>query len=467
MARPRKFSLTALLDSSLTAVFVIDSDRMLRFVSPGMELLTGWKADDLVGLRCERSAPGSNDPLAFVSNALAPPMACLSGEIHTQDAVIPSRKGAAVGLSLTFLPLRQEAAVDLSILVVAEPRSAAASRRSMSRDDTVSRQLYAEINALRLDLRRRFGSDSYIGHSESIRKALRQAELVGQTGSTFLICGPEGSGRRHLAGLIHGRSTKAEASLAVIDCHLLRPADLLGTLHDLRTVAATTNPLPHHRTGMLLLTGVDRLPREVQQWMMKEGRVFEDQFCVGATTSMSPEALNRSQLLLPEIESLVSSVVIRLESLHERGDDILLLAQHFVEESRRDHRTTADSLSEDVRRALRNYRWPGNVRELRTVISAACRQSKLAELRADDLPFSFRVGMDSQRNPIPADAAAISLESLLQRFEVDVITTALASCDGNKAEAARRLGMTRPRFYRRLQALGLESVSDVPQDQHE
>lgn len=451
-------------------MIVMDAGSVIRFVSSGMEALTGWKPDELIDLRCDRSAPKSSEPLSPVANALAPPAACRAGHVQQQNAVLPHRKGSAVGVALTFVPLQQEDEPNPAILVVAELRTseftgagagAGAGRRTGGVTHSVSRELFAEINALRLDLRRRFGADSYLGRSESVRKALRQADLLVQSRSSFLICGPEGSGRRHLARLIHGRSTTAEFSLAVVDCHLLRSEDLMGILHDLRSTVFSKSTLSHQRTGMLLLTSLDRLPREVQQWMLGDGRVFEQDVWVAATTDLSAEEFLHSPNVIPDIASLLSTVVICLEPLHNRGEDVLLLAQHFVEECRRDQRSTAETLSAEVHRELLNYRWPGSVREMRATIAAACQQSTNSELQVADLPFSFRVGTDAQRYPDPQNSEPVSLETLLHRFESDVITAALASCQDNKTEAARRLGMTRPKLYRRMQALGLEPSADA------
>tara|TARA_B100001939_G_C16781800_1_gene547339 strand:- start:490 stop:849 length:360 start_codon:yes stop_codon:yes gene_type:complete len=117
-------------------------------------------------------------------------------------------------------------------------------------------------------------------------------------------------------------------------------------------------------------------------------------------------------------------------------------------------------MSDEFVQKLQFYRWPGNIRELRQVISEACQNSFSSVLEPDDLPFSFRAGMQSQQLPDLPSPAVTSLEELLRRFERDVLTQTLEACSGNKAEAARRLGMTRPRLYRRLRSLGMEDDDD-------
>jgi DNA-binding NtrC family response regulator len=94
---------------------------------------------------------------------------------------------------------------------------------------------------------------------------------------------------------------------------------------------------------------------------------------------------------------------------------------------------------------------------LRQVIVDACQNSFNAELTIDDLPFSFRAGVDAQQLPsLPAETE-LSLDQILQKFETDVLLKTLAACRGNKADVARRLGMTRPKLYRRLKTLGIDT----------
>ena len=161
--------------------------------------------------------------------------------------------------------------------------------------------------------------------------------------------------------------------------------------------------------------------------------------------------------LLPEFAAVSTALEIHLPGLHERGNDVNLLAQHFVEHCKRTLETSAETLSEDVLEQLQFYRWPGNVRELRQVIVDACQNSFDVELRTEDFPFAFRAGLEAQQLPSVPEETETSLEELLRKFETDVLLKTLAACRGNKADAARRLGMTRPRLYRRLKALGIDS----------
>ncbi len=469
MGRHRRLPLLQLIEGGQTALLVIDNDRAIRMVNPGIQRLIGWTAEDLEDVRCDRGAPSTAVPIDTVATALAPPAECWAGQVMTQMTVLPHRSGAICRLTVTFVPLQQSDGLTAAVLIVLteptdQPRFPGAGAdlgHGSAGDASAGRHLHAEISALRLDLRRRFRQDSFIGRCPEILRALRQAEVVGDTRCSFALIGPEGSGRRHLARLIHGRSSRSAGSFAALNCHLLTSAMLLTTIHQLRTDSESdAGTAPHRQTGLLLLCGIERLAQEVQLWFLQHGRLDDGALWLGATSDQSLTVLEKSGNLLPELAARLTTMEIHLPPLHDRGDDVLLLVQQFIEENRRDHRTAAERAAGDVASELRTYRWPGQVRELKAMIASACQQCRTAEIQTADLPFGFRVGRDAQRYPVLPESATVSLENLLQHFERDVIHAALRGCRDNKAEAARRLGLTRPKLYRRMQALGLETDVD-------
>lgn len=460
MGRGRRFSLPQLLDESQSALLVLDERRQIRFVSPGLEQLTGWQPADLLGQICERGAPRSGSLVELLLNSLAPAADAWSGSLQLLDTVVPHRNGTTLTVRLACLPLRHTAVSPAAVLISLQPVPPGSAAEQPRR--SVSQQLYAEIHALRLDMRRRLGSPACLGNSPPMRKAARQAELLSQSRAHFVITGPPGSGRRHLARLIHAASHSAESSLAIVSCQLLTTEVLLTTLYQLRQQSSRANSAPHQKTGLLLLTDIDSLPPEAQQWLITHHNPSSGPLWLAATSCTDPRQLRQTGQLLPELADMLTTVEIRLPPLHDRGDDVLLLSQQFVDEQRRDQRTLPEHLAADVQRAFLQYRWPGQVRELRQVLEAACRTARTAELQLSDLPFTFRTGQDAQRQPLTVTGPALPLETLLQTYEAELITSTLDDCQGNKTEAARRLGLTRPKLYRRMTALGLATEDGEP-----
>lgn len=418
-----------------------------------MHDLAGWSADDLLELKCDRAAPAASagSAIEILCNVLAAPAACWSGEIIHERAVLPHRDGRILQVELSFIPLRNPDGEVVGILI---PAASGASLGPESHRPSLTRSLHAEINALRLDMRKRFSAATLIGSCPAVVRALRQADCVAQTGCGFTITGPEGAGRQHLARLIHARSAISASSLAILDCSLLSPSALLATLKQLQDSGQTVSGMAYQTAGMLLLINVDRMPRETQARLLLSSPHGKLKLRIGATAEFSLTAY--PDLLLPELAELLTTIEIHLPPLHNRGDDILLLSEQFIQESRRDRQTSAERLSADVRKQFLDYRWPGQVRELRTVVTAACLQCRRTEIHVEDLPFGFRIGQDAQRYSIQPPRTIRSLEDAVQQYERELIERTLDDCLGNKAEAARRLQLTRPRLYRRMAALGMD-----------
>jgi DNA-binding NtrC family response regulator len=450
-ARRKRNLLDFILSDSTSAICVLDADRRLRFFSQGMEAQTGWSADEVEGLMCDPSVRDLPTPIDLLTSTLAPTLTVLAGQLQSVQAVLPTSKSGLRHTRLTFIPvLDADKAVTRILIVSTEDKRATFPQASLSQ------KLHAEITSLRLEFRRRFSGESYIGNSTAIRKALDQAQLLQDSKLGYCIVGPSGTGRRHLAKLIHVGGRLHESSVVALDCRLLAADQLLTTLGQLHQLGRDQSLPSHQHAGTLVLVDVDRCPGEVQQWVLES----RDEFSKVRLVGISEQPLQDVQTagwLTPAFADLFSALQLVLPPLHERGDDVNLLAQHFVGHCRRTLETSAEALSAEVLAELQFYRWPGNIRELRQVIVDACQNSFNAELTIDDLPFSFRAGVDAQQLPsLPAETE-LSLDQILQKFETDVLLKTLAACRGNKADVARRLGMTRPKLYRRLKTLGIDT----------
>ena len=459
MARRKRNLLDSTLVQSDAIACVLDAERRIRFVTPGLTEQTGWSAESVEGLLCNPVLSDGADQAEFLTAALAPPACVMEGTPCSIEAVLPRRGRSWESLTgspvtLTFMPLTDEHGNISRIIIVARknPQRAATA-------PPMTQRLHAELTALRLEFRRRHGEGTWIGTSTAASLALKQGQMLSRSECDYEITGPTGSGRKHLAGLIHTMGQQAETSFVCLECRLLTAPQLLDALRQLRQASADATASPG-RVGTLVLLEADRCPREIQEWILNQ--ISDERMSVRlvAVTKNSFDEAEHAGWVLPKFRLLFSAVRIQLPPLHHRTDDVLLLAQYFIEDSQRHQDTSAESMSDEFVRELLFYRWPGNVGELRRVISEACQNSFAGVLEPDDLPFAFRAGIQAQQLPDLPDPAVTSLEDLLKRFETDVLTQTLDACGGNKAEAARRLGMTRPRLYRRLRSLGLEGDDD-------
>lgn len=449
-SRRRRILLDSILSSTSSAVCVLNEDRHIRFCSPGMLALSGFREDELEGLVCLPGIAPLKTAIEYFASAIAPPHKVLQGQIHIQRTVLPYADGTTGRHDVCHVPILDAANQVCCIVVLTMSVDTATESPSIP----FAKSLHAEISALRLQFRQRYHNDSFLGNHPLIRLALEQASLLKTSECGYTIIGPPGSGRRHLAHMIHVNGRHADTSFIPVDCRLLTATNLLDNLRHLKRSRQESHA-PHESVGTILFIDVDQLPREVQQWVLDNLQKDTANVRFVGTSQVRLQDVETQEWMIPDFRRLLSTIEVRIPSLHQRGEDVLLLAQHFVETCQHTDKTSAEGLSPEVQRRLLSYRWPGNVRELRQVVIAACESCFEVELKPEHLPFAFRAGLDAQQLP-PTPAIGIhSLDDILKQFETDVLKQTLEGCDGNKAEAARRLGLTRPRFYRRLEALGL------------
>jgi DNA-binding NtrC family response regulator len=148
----------------------------------------------------------------------------------------------------------------------------------------------------------------------------------------------------------------------------------------------------------------------------------------------------------------LSTLVIELPALNERRDDIPLLAQAFVEEMNAEGKQQRSGFTPEALDLLTAYPWPENADELAVVVREASRRAGGPLIAASDLPRKIHLAADAAAHP-PMREQSIVLPDFLDRIEAELIERALRQTKGNKAQAARLLGINRPRLLRRLTQL--------------
>jgi DNA-binding NtrC family response regulator len=173
-----------------------------------------------------------------------------------------------------------------------------------------------------------------------------------------------------------------------------------------------------------------------------------------AATHRDLKAMVESGTFREDLLYRLNIIPIELPPLRERLADILPLAEHFLAEAST-HRSRDMRLSAPAQRLLLGYSWPGNVRELRNAIERAGALAPGPSITAGDLDFLSTKPDDSQ-SPLSAGFFEMSLQDAVESLEREMITHALKLADNNRADAARRLGISRQTLYAKLAALKLE-----------
>jgi transcriptional regulator with PAS, ATPase and Fis domain len=283
---------------------------------------------------------------------------------------------------------------------------------------------------------------------------------------SVLIGGETGTGKELLARAIHYASPRGAAPFIEINCAAI-PANLLESElfgHEkgafTGAVAARAGLMELAHGGTLFLDEVGSLPLELQPKLLRalEGREIRrvgglvtrhvDIRLIGATHVDLAAAVRRGEFR-EDLYYRLQVVVLTLPPLRDRDGDVELLAETFLTRLATSYGLPVPPLGAEAKAALRAHRWPGNVRELRNTIERALVLSPPGTLRTEELaaPKEPAVGPDPSGLPFPTDLATLTRAAVVRM---------LGLTGGNKSEAARRLGISRPRLQRLLDGLNDE-----------
>ena len=200
------------------------------------------------------------------------------------------------------------------------------------------------------------------------------------------------------------------------------------------------------------------LPRDLQERLAAS---LDTPVRLLATTALDPKSALESEQLRPELYFALTTLVVRLQPLRERRDELPALAQHLLERANQRGGKQKTGFSPQALSALMAYDWPGNLRELARVIDHAHSVGDEPLVAVEDLPASIRGHLGGGFSPPPQPNPIKPLDELLTEVERRLIETAFRQARGNKSRAAELLGISRPRLYRRIKELNLPDDEPV------
>lgn len=333
------------------------------------------------------------------------------------------------------------------------------------------RRLREEVKRLTEEARtaRTFGE--LIGQSSAMRRVYDLIHRVSGTDSSVLVTGESGTGKELVARALHTESQRANRPFVAINCAAV-PANLLeselfGHVKGAFTDAKSSRRGLFERAngGTVLLDEIGEMPVEMQPKLL---RVLQERKLrpVGGSVELSFDtrilaATNRD--LQSEVEDgrfredlyyRLNVVEIHVPALRSRGNDVLLLAQHFVTELAERMNKPVSGITSEAARKLLDYDWPGNVRELQNAIERAVALTRFDRITVEDLPERIGTYQSTRIAPIDMDAEHVLT---LQELEKRYIERVLKAVGGNKTRAARLLGLDRRTLYRKLERYEAES----------
>ena len=313
-----------------------------------------------------------------------------------------------------------------------------------------------------------------VGDCAKMRELRQMIQTVAPTDARTLILGESGTGKELVAGALHGLSKRHNASYARINCaaipETLLESELFGHEKGAFTGAIRQKPgrVEEADGGTLFLDEIADMSRPLQAKLL---RFLEDgSFTrVGGTQELRVSvrllaATNRDIVqairennFREDLFHRLNVVQFRIPPLRERGDDVLLLAEHFLRHFNTNMNRGVRSLSRGARQKLLAHHWPGNVRELRNVIERALILETTPEIQAANLP-DFDVASRLHRAvelPDQPPVAVQPLDELLADYERKLILGILEQHQFNIGRAADRLRLSRHALRYRMQRLNI------------
>jgi len=296
-----------------------------------------------------------------------------------------------------------------------------------------------------------------IGDSAAMGRVIRAIDKAAATAATVLISGESGTGKELVARAIHYRGPRAAAPFVPVNCgaipDTLFESELFGHVRGAFTGAAETRAgfFQTADGGSIFLDEIGETSAAMQVKLL---RVLQDKEVrmVGssrprtvdvrilAATNKRIDDLVRKQAFREDLFFRVSVIEIDLPPLRERGDDILLLANHFLDKHAGEEERDKPRFSDDALELLSGYHWPGNVRELENLVQRLVVMCDGSVIDIPDLPPHMRFSARHRAG----------LNRTLAEVEAEHIRNVLASVDGNKTRCAEILGIDRKTLREKL-----------------
>jgi DNA-binding NtrC family response regulator len=336
------------------------------------------------------------------------------------------------------------------------------------------RRLVARNRELEARLEGRREGPELIGHAPAMRRLVRTIESLRNNESHVLIQGESGTGKELVARALHAASRRRDGPFVPVDCGALPESviesELFGHERGAFTGAVGAPGLFRMaQGGTLFLDEIGEIPLAMQAKLLRALQ-YKEVRAVGAAAPVSVDirvvtATHRDLAAMVETGRFRMDLyyrlhVVRLEipPLRDRIEDVPLLVQHFLDKhARRGEPVTVD---EDGLERLMSHDWPGNVRELENVIESALALARGPRLRAADLPIGRGRGASATASRAVGEPAPVGLPLSLEAYERSALERALREAGGNATDAARRLGIGRSTFYRKLGKHGLRVAGE-------
>ncbi len=442
--------LSQIVSAMADGVFTLDQKGRISSWNPAMERITGYSSSEVLGhtcsiLQCSRCF-GKECPNGFEACGIL-----VHGKGEDNECFVRHRDGYDVPVIKRARAVRDERG---KIIGIVETLT----------DMTELNKARRKVEEAYRKLGEKFCFDKIIGKSRAMQKVFAAIEAAAASNATVLIQGESGTGKELVASAIHFNSLVKDGPFVVVNCSAL-PETLLESELFGHAKGSFTGAIRDRKGrfeeadgGTIFLDEIGELTPLIQVKLLRvlqereiervgESRRRKVSIRVIAATNRDLFKLVQEGMFRQDLYYRLKVFPIYLPPLRERKDDIPLLINNFIEEQNRKTGKNITGLSHHAMRAVMDYGWPGNVRELENAIEHAFVLCNGRQVELDDLPMEIRQLMievkcngqyDFYRRPTRKPVKLTRQELLLL----------LEECGWNKAEVARRVGLSRTAIWK-------------------
>ena len=428
-------NLTRVLDSLQEGIIAHDLDRNVFFFNRTAEAITGYRREDILFRDCHEAfgTPFCSGECHFCGEGVPPT------DVAKKALTITTKTGEQRRIEMTTVMMRDEND---------EPFGVLASFKDLT--DLINLQIRAG------DIR---SFSNIIGQDIKMLQVFQQIKDVSAYDYPVHIFGETGTGKELVASAIHNESPRAGEPFVPINCGAL-PESLIeselfghvkgsfsGAIRDKKGRFELADG------GTIFLDEVAELSKLMQVKLLRflQDGTFErvggertqrvDVRVISATNKDLMEEIHNDRFR-EDLYYRLNVIPVNLPPLRDRRTDIPLLVTHFLKEAGRRHESTTSTITDEAMGAMMDYSWPGNVRELQNAVQFSIVKSSRDIIKKGDLPLEI-----SRLTPTEGPRRSRS-----GKLDVESVQTALKTTGGNKAKAAKLLGVGRATLYRFLGA---------------
>lgn len=442
---PTARGLTRAFDACQDAIWILSADHHLLWLN---EACAAWLSVDpgqLVG-RIATASSISDDPLDKLAASLASPAAMDRVSLQCEHCHPPN----AASRLVRYLRIGAgESAIVMASTGVELALAVDAEQQELSRVRAKIHQWRKRDAA--------WGGIVAAGASRAAKRVRAQIQLAVSSREHVALVGPQGCGAEAISRRIHALSSSAAATIPKLTHEPLVVID--GPLMDAELLDASLSPAAAHLGGesveerarvvTLLLRGLDETPLDVQQRIDQFISEHAASVRVLAILQRSIEQATHDDKLILSLAAKLDVLSIQIHSLASRVEDIPLIASAMVDSRHAAGAGPAERLNRAAIDQLVLYPWPANIDELDAAIRHAVAACKGPAIAPEHLPLAIRSYRPGEP-PSSTDLIEPDLDRAVERYELRLIKAAIEASEGNRSEAARKLGISRTRLLRKL-----------------